>query len=152
MQRTADGKGRIYEDGSVSWYHLDEIANPIVTSQPLARSGEALARYLAESWAALDGEHQALGEWVLVRTEPARRSTDSGILLPTDLDGFYGGLPKGRYAYATVLSVGSACAEVTNQGDSVLFPRMHFARWKVLRDGSLIGWIHESEVTLTVSP
>lgn len=148
---TPDGRGRIYEDERISFYHEDEIGNPLVTTQSRARTPEEFKAFAKDAWLSLGGEVEALGQWVLVRTEPARRSTDSGILLPNALEGFYGGLPKGRYAFAVVLSKGPDCCELQNVAESIMFPRQHFARWKVLVDGSLVGWIHESEIALIVT-
>jgi hypothetical protein len=138
--------------------HYDEskIVNRLVTAEPKnapRRSPEEHEAWVQATWAELGVQGvRPTRSMVFLRTEKPRLMTDGGIIMPNATGGFYGGLPKGRFVWATVLVCGPDCHEV-QAGDIVLFGRGHFARWgdtaagrQALEDGALVGWIDESNI------
>lgn len=90
-------------------------------------------------------------DMILLVTDPSKRITDGGIIIPEAVAGFYAGMPKGKYATGIVLLCGPDVREVKN-GERIMFPRINFAWTEKLPDDMLLGWIAEEMVMAVVDP
>lgn len=136
------------EPGAPVNYDESKIAQRLVTAEPKTHKTAAeFEAYRAETWAEIGTTPRPLRSVVFVRTEAPRRVSEGGIVLPTQVAGYYAGLPRGRFAYATVLVAGPDCHEV-KEGDVVLFGRGYLARWRdePMPDGTLVGWMDEDKI------
>lgn len=80
---------------------------------------------------------------VLVRSNPMPQKTGS-IYLPNKLATFFGLLPNLQLITATVLSAGPKATVLP--GEDIVFMRLNFAWWKIMEDGTVVGWIQEANV------
>jgi co-chaperonin GroES (HSP10) len=97
---------------------------------------------------------------LFVRTRPIEVVSPGGIILPQSATGFYAGPAHLRMLRALVLAAGPECMDAV-AGDTILFQRVHFARWEEIdrgeeassggtcweREGrSFVGWIDEENI------
>lgn len=99
-----------------------------------------------QTWDELGIKVRMIHDWVLVRTEVPPEQTEGGIWYPPMYRTFYEGPLHLRLVSALVLSNGPHARGV-KVGERVCFQRKYFARWKKLADNSMVGWLHEREVT-----
>jgi hypothetical protein len=97
-----------------------------------------------QTWAEVGCKVRPLRRMVFVRTLPLAEKIGS-IYLPMKMTKFHGELPHQKTIRAVVLSTGSKCA--VKPGEHVCFTRLHFAWWKKLEDGCMVGWIDENQLT-----
>lgn len=81
---------------------------------------------------------------VILRMLPPEQKSHGGVWLPPVQVDPYGGPAHLRLLHGQVLAVGPECE--SKIGDVVIFRRLEFAWWKMLDDGTRVGWIDESQV------
>jgi len=95
-----------------------------------------------ETWEELGHKIRPLRRIVLVRTDPLPDKTEGGIFVDPKLsENFYADLPHVSFHCATVLSAGRD--SVLKPGDRIGFQRLFFARYAILKDRTLVGWIQD---------
>lgn len=97
------------------------------------------------TWAEVGRKARPLRKMVFVRTE-LRPEKDGLIYLPPSQRTNYAGLGHKVFMYGLVLSVGPDC-KYLKPGDRVAFTRLFFAHWEKLEDGTLVGWLDETNVS-----
>lgn len=100
------------------------------------------------------------GRTLFVKTLPVEAKSPGGlIILPQNTRGFYDGPAHLRVLRGLVLAAGPKCVDAA-VGETIIFHRMHFARWVELdppdhsggtnlweREGrSFVGWIDELNI------
>lgn len=109
-----------------------------------AASKAAALEIVDRTWAEVGCRVRPLKRMVFVRTLPM--ATKVGLIyLPPKMTSFHGELPHQITIRSMVLSSGPKCT--VKPGDMVCFTRLHFAWWKKLEDGCMVGWIDESQLT-----
>jgi co-chaperonin GroES (HSP10) len=81
---------------------------------------------------------------VILRMLPPEQKSHGGIWLPPTQVNAYDGPAHLRLFRGQVLAVGPECE--IKIGDVVIFRRLEFAWWKMLDDGTRVGWIDETQV------
>jgi co-chaperonin GroES (HSP10) len=99
-----------------------------------------------DTWAEIGRKVRPLGRIIFIRTEQLKQTTDGGLYLPASQQTFYDGPMHLRLITAVVLSVGPKVDGTLQPGDRICFQRQFFARWCVLEDRTLVGWIDDSQV------
>ncbi len=97
------------------------------------------------TWAEIGCRVRPLRRMVFVRTDLPKQHSDGGIWYPSTESGFYDGPFHLRLVTATVLAAGSK--SILKPAERVCFQRKYFARWCVLEDRTMIGWLDETEIT-----
>lgn len=96
-----------------------------------------------ECWEKVGLKIRPLKNYVVVRTFKLPEKTAGGIYLPnTD---FYDGMANEKLIRALVLSTANK-VRVVKSGDVIVFPRLYFARFEKLDDGTFLGWVEEPNI------
>lgn len=94
---------------------------------------------------------RARGRWCFLKTMPVQSLTRSGLIwLPPKVAQFHNAGISRQTAGGVVLEAGPD-AKLT-PGDFVLYPRMMFAWYKKLPDGTLFGWIDRQQILCRGEP
>jgi co-chaperonin GroES (HSP10) len=89
-------------------------------------------------------DFRPLRRTVFLRMLPPEQKSHGGVWLPPSLVNAYDGPAHLRLFHGQVLAVGPQCT--IKIGDVAIFRRLEFAWWKVLDDGTRVGWIDESQI------
>lgn len=100
---------------------------------------------IEQTWKELGQRLSPVRDLVMVRTEPHEKKIGS-LYLPPKLQHFYGELPHLQMVTATALSVGPQCRSI-KVGDRIVFSRLFFGRLFTMKDGTLVGYLREDQVS-----
>jgi hypothetical protein len=104
------------------------------------------AEFIAKTWEECGVKSvRPLRSQVFVRTELLPEKIGS-IYLPPNMRTNYHGLVAIFVFFGRVLSVGPK-VKCLKPGDRIAFPRLYFAHWQKMEDGTLVGWLPEENIT-----